>query len=616
MAVIGKIRRSGCIHTFGIGSIIDFRSQDNFGAALSGIAMGLDAWEEGRAGGKQIIHEPRLEKLLGKTCFYLPPVPEETGHVQTHTPSIGLWAKRFPSMLQCPSCGILRASALQEGWGTPEMGSPLRICTQCSQPGKNVFAAPVRFVVACEAGHMEEFPWAAWLGCKCSPPSMRLGQSKTRAGLAGLLLDCMKCGVKKSMEGVFSEHALLNLGIRCSGFRPWLNGAAKEECDKTPRALQRGASNVHFPVSVSALSIPPYTNPVEVLLADSIDDFRDPDTREPLSDDDILTVLKALVLSKFRGLNLTAENLRVHIKRILNPPTADLKDIRPEEYKSLAAKSSPQDKSSQFELRTEDISRSYLAKYFQRVNRVVRLREVRVMTSFTRIFPPNGQYDTNTENKAPLSLQEKPWLPGIEILGEGIFLDFDAKAIRAWKSRCGTWLEKRVDEVSMAFRQNWQKRHPNNPDPGRTIDAGFLLAHATAHALIRELTFECGYSTASLRERLYSDPEEGWTGLLIYTGTNDSDGTLGGLERMGKKPELERILKMAVDRAGWCANDPLCAHGDAHLEEDLNPAACHACMLLPETSCEEFNMMLDRCLLVGDPADSSKGFFHELLSAR
>ena len=613
MATVGKIRRSGCIHTFGIGSIIDFRSQDSFGAALSGIAMGLEAWEEGRAGGKQIIHEPRLEKLLAKTCFYLPPVPEETGHGQPPNPSTGLWAKRFPNMLQCPSCGILRAS---DYWSPPEIGDPLRLCTQCSRPGKNVFAAPVRFVVACEAGHIEEFPWAAWLGCKCTPPSMRIDQSKTRAGLAGLILECIDCRTKNSMEGVFSEHALLNLGFRCSGLRPWLNGASREECDKTPRALQRGASNVHFPVSVSALSIPPYTNPVEILLADSLDLFRDSTTREPLSDENILTILKGLVLSTLKGLNLTAENLLVHIKKILHPLTADLKDIRPEEYKSLSAKSSPQDKSSQFELRTEDISRSYLAKYFKRINRVVRLREVRVMTAFTRIFPPNGQYDTNIENKAPLSLQEKSWLPGIEILGEGIFLDFESEAIRAWKSRSGKWLEKRVDEVSMAFRQSWQKRHPNNPDPGRTIDAGFLLAHATAHALIRELTFECGYSTASLRERLYSDPEEGWAGLLIYTGTNDSDGTLGGLERMGKKPELERILKKAVERAGWCANDPLCAHGDAQLEEDLNPAACHACMLLPETSCEEFNMMLDRCLLVGDPADSSKGFFNELLSAK
>ena len=56
------------------------------------------------------------------------------------------------------------------------------------------------------------------------------------------------------MDGVFSAGALKGLG--CQGKRPWLS--TDEDCGADCRTLQRGASNLYFPVHESALSIPPW----------------------------------------------------------------------------------------------------------------------------------------------------------------------------------------------------------------------------------------------------------------------------------------------------------------------------------------------------------------------
>jgi len=47
--------------------------------------------------------------------------------------------------------------------------------------------------------------------------------------------------------------------------------------------------------------------------------------------------------------------------------------------------------------------------------------------------------------------------------------------------------------------------------------------------------------------------------------------------------------------------------------ESHSVAACHSCMMAPETSCELHNRFLDRALLVGDGKDPAIGFFSALL---
>jgi hypothetical protein len=138
--------------------------------------------------------------------------------------------------------------------------------------------------------------------------------------------------------------------------------------------------------------------------------------------------------------------------------------------------------------------------------------------------------------------------------------------------------------------------------------------HTLAHALIRQLSLDCGYSSASLRERLYvEDGGHSMAGLLIYTGSSDADGTLGGLSRQAEPSRVAEFFVEAIRNLAWCSNDPLCIHGEAS-SEPLNRAACHSCALVAETSCETFNQLLDRSVLVGTPENRKLGFFSRLLS--
>jgi hypothetical protein len=132
--------------------------------------------------------------------------------------------------------------------------------------------------------------------------------------------------------------------------------------------------------------------------------------------------------------------------------------------------------------------------------------------------------------------------------------------------------------------------------------------------LINRLTFECGYSSASLRERLYvsEHPQAPMAGILIYTAAGDAEGTLGGLVRMGKPGRLESLLFRALSGARWCSADPVCmemGRSGGQGPNSLNLAACHGCSLVPETACEEFNRLLDRGLVIGDFGRPTVGYF-------
>jgi hypothetical protein len=102
-------------------------------------------------------------------------------------------------------------------------------------------------------------------------------------------------------------------------------------------------------------------------------------------------------------------------------------------------------------------------------------------------------------------------------------------------------------------------------------------------------------------------------GILIYTATTDSAGSLGGVVAQAEQGHLEATFLEAVRGAAWCSSDPLCIETEAAGMESLNMAACHACLLLPEVSCEHSNVFLDRALLAGLPSNERTGMFTELL---
>jgi hypothetical protein len=351
--------------------------------------------------------------------------------------------------------------------------------------------------------------------------------------------------------------------------------------------VQRGASNLYFALHDSALSIPPWSDHIQRRLGIHWGKLT---TRESSEERRQLVTLldldEELGMSAAELVDLIEERMR---KLEAGP------DIRGEEFARLVEAASgglPGDED--FEVHAEPVPRR-LAGHLRGLSRVTRLREVRTLRGFTRLEPWAGEQDD--ERIAPLSAHPKKWLPAIEIRGEGIFVALEEARLKGWESL--TPVRDRIGQL--------RRRGPSTVTPPSARE---VLLHTLAHGLMSELSLACGYSHASLRERIYCS--EDTAGVLIYTGTPDSEGTLGGLVRQGEAGRFAEIFDRAVRRAQWCANDPLCSDGRLSLSEIHSLASCYACALAPETSCELFNRRLDRALMVGTPKAESLGFFSGL----
>jgi hypothetical protein len=608
---IGKLRRSTTVTTFGPGSIIDFRTKE--GGPVSGVAAGLESWDQfsDRPGLEhpQKIIEPRLQDNLRVKGFRLPPVTTDDwgdgrGQMNEH-----LVAVRFPDWLQCQECHRIAPS---KNWNSKD-GKAFRYCGTCTakknNPEKNmVFAVPVRFVMACEDGHIQDFPWHYWVGhepdCKNKYGDLEL--KSEHAGLAGYILRCPKCNAQRSLDGIFSRENWR--GFHCNGWRPWLPGEP-QECHKTPRVLQRGASNMYFPVVQSALSIPPWSDKLIFALGSYwADVISIPDAgararyiRSPLLEN---------FLPRFHErFGLSREDMAQKIEA-LAMQVSEHKDhnLREEEYDqftlSVTARS---ERDPDFEIRTVTVPES-LKPFFSGINRAVRLREVRALTGFTRVKAPENENDPAI---AKLSVNTLEWLPAIDVHGEGIFIKFNIEHLLEWEHH--PIVIRRAQELNNSYIEEWKDRY-DGALPTLQITPRLLLIHTFAHSLMKRLSFECGYSGASLRERLYvSEGPAGMCGVLIYTATSDSDGTLGGLQRQGEKGRIAKTVRLAIKDMEWCSSDPLCIQNMVSAKEHHSLAACHACVLASETSCEYFNRFLDRAMLVGLPEHPDAGYFRTLL---
>jgi hypothetical protein len=603
---LGPLRRSAAATSFGPGAIVDFRAG---AATISAVVAGLEEWDRNfpPAGmlHPQAIREERLQKKLNVRGFRLPPVRDPARDSDAER---ALVAVRFPRWLQCPQCDRI---GREERWND-NPGQAGRICAACTNKApsrESVYVIPVRFVMACEDGHLDEFPWHFWVGHRegCANRDGFLTLRSEQAGLAGLILSCPKCNARRSMDGIFSKDPWQRFS-NCQGRRPWL-ATGNEICTHKPRAVQRGASNLYFPVIESALSIPPWSDRLQEALGVHWDAIVRTEAEDRTAFIRILA--RGDLAAVLQELQLSPEQLASEVERRLGAQDSiNTENLRREEYRQFTGGLHVQGLDREFEIRPQTLSAS-LRPWFSRLVKVTRLREVRAILGFTRIQPPGDSADTHI---APLSAtQGLDWLPAIEVRGEGIFLELDAGELARWET--GTSVVARAQEIDARWKKEWADRHGDGSAPPREITARFLLVHTFAHALMRQLTLDCGYSSTALRERLYV--ESGATpmaGLLVYTATTDDDGTLGGLQREGDPVRIERSVRSALQAQTWCSSDPLCIENILSGDDGLSLAACHSCVLSPETSCEEFNRFLDRVMLVGTPSDPGAGYFAGLIS--
>lgn len=598
---VGKVRPSQLLWTYGPGALIDLPN-------LSVLTMGLDYWNPDLC---PPIEEARLlaavRGVLGNQVnrLRMPPFLNEN---LVDPGNVGAPVKPFPRWLRCVKCGLLAEYDtglfnIRHNRYRPDQTRFVH--TNCPK-GENTDAVPARFLVACRNGHLDDFPWRWFVhrGPSDCIGTLRFFERGASLQTENLWVKCDECGSKRSMTDAFGQKAKESLPS-CRGRHPHLG--TYENCTEGLRTIILGASNGWFPITLSVLAIPIGSDQLEQLILDGWEYF---------SDAESVDMIKGIVKTLVRDGRLSGIDKwdhcdiwkRVEDRKKARSGTAVISDgdIKGPEWAVLTSDNPPTDWPHFLSRKTEVPER-----YRDRLASVLlleRLREVNALIGYTRVEPPEESDDP--EERPPMAAlsKEKPiWIPASEVHGEGIFIRFDEKAVAEWE--CQESVQKRSEQLEDGHR-GWRDARRLDPDKGYP-GIRYVMLHTFAHLLIRELALECGYNTASIRERIYarSDAESPMVGVLIYTAAADSDGTLGGLVELGKPENLGRLIDQALDRAAVCSSDPLCSEHDPSEDRSLHSAACHSCCFVPETSCERGNRYLDRALLVKTMALSDTAFF-------
>lgn len=558
---IAKARQSQLVTTYGVGSLFPAADQ-------SFMIMGADYWSEW----SPRIEEPRLARALGVTHFRIPPSGRAAGDVPV---------TRFPLMHYCTKCFRLGTLNQLAEDGTTD-------CRACDRK-----LVPSRFVACCDAGHIEDFPYWAWVHHGHDASSGRHELSLRSLGRTSSLADIQircSCGVPpRTMAGSFGREALVAVW-GCKGRRPWLPSDHDGKCDRPLRTLQRGSSNVWFASMRSAISIPPWSTAVAAFVDKHWAVLQNVPT-------EVLEAVVSPLVGSHPGVTVSGVLAVIGRKRgvIEKAPPTDA-ELRADEYKALTAGTGTGTALDQFVCESRPVSEEILDVVAQ-VSSVLRLREVRALEGFSRVTPTVPDEERRV---APLSETVTDWLPAVEVHGEGIFVRIRDDVVRDWEATEAARARVKKINEAQRLRDLTLERPESAP-----VTARFVALHSLAHVLLNEVSLHAGYPAASLRERLYAG--EGQAGILIYTASSDSAGSLGGLATLASTERFAEVFGTAIRRAAWCSSDPVCAESTGSGTENLNLAACHACLLLPETSCEHRNVFLDRVSVVGTPTDVAGG---------
>lgn len=614
-------RQSQLVSTFGPGSMVDLPTR-------SVIVAGLDEWHM-PPNSFRSISEPRLvarlEKLLrdqgrlGPTqnlSLRTPPLDDGNAH----GPPAAVPAPIFPAWFVCD-----RAEPAQAGQAAARRRRLVH-WKELDSRGRRKFnfddgtscsVTPIRFVAACQQGHMQDIDWR-WVvhgGSACQEP-MWIEERGTSADPADTTVVC-GCGRQLSLQDAFQPGRL----GRCGAKRPWLLDTDPDGCGENLKLLTRTATNTYFPQVLTVIALPAEDDELTGLVNEALGELTNVTSvaavglakqfnpriaaslgRHP--DEEIFAALERVRGGAQGAVDQSAKVAEFEVFASGRPEIG-----RDDPEAKLHAVTLPRD---QWEDRNAGIELSSIKALVV----VHRLREVACLYGFTRFEAAPTQADGDIEDVqlavrgAPIS-RGADWLPAVEQFGEGIFVHVDEQAVHRWLAKPEVQARERVLRESC---ERWSQRHAGGRV--RYPSTPYLLLHSLAHALMAEIALECGYPSSSLKERVYALPTPGSAGpvsrlgLLIYTASAGAQGTLGGL--VGSAPRLAPILRAALDRAAICSNDPVCADHEPHDhsgDRATHGAACHGCLLIAETSCEMRNLFLDRALLVPTLASLGPEFF-------
>lgn len=633
----GNMRRAQLVTPFGVGAMSVLVN------GTSVITAGIDHWYPGPGENANfelsefVEHDWRLQDRLGVAAFRLPP-DHRRSSAQGDQRNRGLKVPvlRFPRWNFCPYCKRIEMSTLT-----------MRQLERCKDRAHadakyKPRMTQVPFVAICADGHLDDFPFSQWVHRSLNPTCNRVLRLKSSGGggLEGQTVSC-ECGKTRSLRGITDsrteggeERTTLSDRLadgediyECPGAKPWLAVEASP-CGLPIRGALRGSGNVYFPKVQSSIYIPIEEGAVsaevhELLGHPSVDGalnalhvafgagltastLRDVLTRSvppervlPVSDEELLAAYRDRFGIGGGDVQQTAADVAAEV------PTVD-EIWRLPEFRAI--RETPKDARL---AATDPGLDPLLAPFIARVRSVDVLRETRALYGFTRVRDDSLKVSTGKAllRRSPL-IPEQDWLPAYVVKGEGIYFELDPSAIQAWEQRT------EVQERAALMHARYGVAAQNRGLQPRDISPRFVMLHTFAHVLINELIFTCGYSSASLRERLYVSHTEGseMAAVLIYTAAGDSEGTMGGLVRMARPENLAPVVQSSVSEARWCSTDPVCMDAGEKGQgvNSCNGAACHGCALLPETSCEEYNQFLDRGLLIGTFERPGLGYFSAL----
>jgi len=585
----GELRRSQVITTFGPGAMIDLPEH-------SIMVGGLDHWYGRDLYGPRIYEdrlEQRVARQLGQGSLELrnPPVdPDEPG-----APRTGIAAFLFPTWF----LGQVKMEYRTKG-GKVYRTRPLLPYSRLVKGGyldenrKVKPVVPVRFVQACVKGHISDIDWYAFV--RNDFKTERKGQLWLDEGGAGN--DFSEIFVRDSVTG--RRRPLSRAMVRgkgplgtCPGRMPWMGPRAFEKCGEPNRLLTRSASNAYFGQTLSAISIPDKDEKVR----EAVNRVYDGQLSVATSIEQLQLFRQMPAIGDVLGV-LSDEEVWAELERRRSPVPAMTKGIKQAEIETLLVQQESVGEDipgGDFYARArplEDMP-GWLTDKVERVVLVHRLREVTAQVGFTRFEPPvpdiDGELSLEVE-LAPLA-RDVTWVPAVENRGEGVFIAFKEQAVQDWLARPAV---QERGKALMAGFDAWKQRR--GADEAKFPGLPYIMLHTLSHLLLNAVSLECGYSTSAIKERVYAGSSG--HGILLYTGTPGSEGTLGGLVQVGQV--IEQHLRRAVEAGRLCSADPVCAqHEPANMQEErfLHGAACHACVLVAETSCERRNELLDRALV-------------------
>ena len=521
---VGDIRKTQLITTFGVGSIVDFKDD-------TVIIASTDDWDYNPNDTEEVesrkIFNENLSVITDAEYFLMPRTTQSTN---SFSKGKNITSYVFPEKLHCSRCGNI--------YDFRELDVKDR--HRCPQCKNNLNAS--RFIVVCTHGHMDDFPYDWWVhGGKPCPsgvksPRIKMVNIYNRTDIDSLRLECTECKTTRSMVQVFSDNALSEFPCTCK--HPHFKdpyARVQYGCHDKMRARLRSASGVYFPITKAALLIPPWSKKVVNCIQKNYSILKN------VEEDKLVFTIRQVIHDQ----NITDDEIMrswkaVKISMEQKRKRSEL-SVCEDEY-SILSKNENENEDN-FSSYTATIPQKYKS-YFEQIAVVDRLTVTHAFTGFTRIT-------RNESNSVAISQYPKPWLPAVELTGEGIFIRFNKDKIAEWRNSHSSRYKrmKKAMEDSKFINESFSET--------------YVMLHTFAHLFIREISNVCGYSAASIREKIYSEindkNEVKMCGVLIYVSSSDSDSSLGGLISVADNEDVfERIMDSMLERASWCSGDPLC----------------------------------------------------------